>query len=126
MTVAFGGQPREEGLRARWIGEALGRERRDVGVGRVGRVAEDRLEMRVGGERGAAGSPVVGGERADEDAFVDGLEQARERGRAMAACWGRLSEGHRIRIIGMPALTSRVHANLQSDERSRACLTSRC
>ena len=44
---AFGCQAMEEDGPGDGVGEALGRERRDVGVGRVGGVAEDRLEIGV-------------------------------------------------------------------------------
>ena len=47
---------------------------------RLGRVAKNQLEMRVGGKRGLGG--VVDarrGKRPYENAFANGLEQARER-----------------------------------------------
>ena len=69
------GEPFDErGARLR-IDEALAIERTDVGLGRFARVAEDQLEMGVGGD-GRCG---VGTERPDVHPFADRLEQPRER-----------------------------------------------
>ena len=65
----------DEGLARLRIDEARLLERQDDVLGRVRRIAEDRLEMRIGGERRRA----VGAEGAHVDTLVNSLKQTRER-----------------------------------------------
>ena len=82
---AFGRQAVEEGGPGERVGEAPGRKRRHVGVGRVGGVAEDRLEIGVCRER-RPGCVIVGsGEQSYEDAFAYGFEEMGERVGALVA-----------------------------------------
>ena len=57
------------------IDEAIAVERPHVGLRRFARVAEDELQMGIGGD----GRGRIGADRPDVDAFVDGFEQTRER-----------------------------------------------
>ena len=82
---ALGCQAVEEGRPGERVGEALGRERRDVGVGRVGGVAEDRLQIGVCRQRRPACVIVGSGEQSYEDAFAYGFEEMGERVGALVA-----------------------------------------
>src|SRR5262249_39515154 len=68
-------QPRDEGVAGLRIDEPIAVERPDLTLGRVGGEAEHQLQVWIGRERARD----VAGDRADVDAFVDRLEQPRER-----------------------------------------------
>ena len=72
---AVGREPLEQRHARLRIDEAIAIERPHVGFGRFARVAEDQLEVGVGGD----GRGRIGAERPDVHAFVDGFEQPRER-----------------------------------------------
>ena len=73
---AVGRQPLEERQRAPADRRSDSRSNGRTSVfGRLARVAEDQLEVRIGGDRRGR----LGAERPDVDAFVNGFEQPRER-----------------------------------------------
>ena len=75
VTDAVRRQALAERLAALRIVETAGIERANVGFGRFGAVAENQLQVGIGRERLAGG----GADQADVDAFVDRIEQSRER-----------------------------------------------
>ena len=81
---AVGRQPLDERDARLRIDEAIAIERTDVGFRRFAGVAEDQLEVRVGGDRRRG----VGRDCPDVDAFMNGFEEPRERCR-LAASTGR-------------------------------------
>ena len=81
---------RDQAVPGAVVNESLGRKRRDVRIWRVGGVTEDLPQMGVCGERAVDVIDAGWCERADEDAFVDGFEQPRER-----VCTGLRSDGSR-------------------------------
>jgi len=83
---AVGGQPLDERRARLRIEKPVGVERPDRGLGHFIAVAENQLEVRIGGERLRR----IAGQRADVNTFVHRLEQPRERGGApgQRACGG--------------------------------------
>ncbi len=71
-----GGEPLEQGDASLRIDEAVAVERPHVAFDGFAGVAEDQLEVWIRGDRGCG----IGPERPDVDAFMDAVEQARERG----------------------------------------------
>jgi len=69
---------------SRGIHEAIRPEQDDLLVGRLRWIAEHDLEMGIGGDRSSAVCLRLNRDRADIDALVHRLEEAGERGGALA------------------------------------------
>src|SRR5262249_6428106 len=83
VDESVGRQPLDERGAGLGIDETIAIERPDFGFGRLACVAEDQLEMRIGGNRRGA----VGPDGADVHAFMDRFEQSREGRRASIHWW---------------------------------------
>ena len=75
MTAPSVDEAFEEGHTRLRIDESIAIERPHVGLRRFARVAEDELQMGIGGD----GRGRIGTDRPDVDAFMNGFEQTRER-----------------------------------------------
>ena len=76
---AVGGQPFEERHARLRVDEAIAVEGAHLGLGRLARIAEYELQVRVGRDGGGR----TGTKRPDVHAFVYGFEQTRERPAAL-------------------------------------------